>query len=122
MIFNGMNAEEENECVTFCEQIRFSIDQDQMFQNAEVKIEITNNTMSLILLSEHAFNFEEVDYIVKLIDENELFCFEKLLNLGWCSASKVVNSAPGHIEFSWLKVNSTPCICQICSDRFNKNE
>ena len=46
-----MNNEivDEVKCVTFLEQIRYSIDQDRMFQNSEVKTDITHNTMSLIL-------------------------------------------------------------------------
>ena len=46
-----MNNEivDEVKCVTFLEQIRYSIDEDRMFQNSEVKTDISHNTMSLIL-------------------------------------------------------------------------
>ena len=79
-----MNNEiiDEVKCVTFLEQIRYSIDEDRMFKNTEVKTHITHNTMSLILLKGQAFDFQEIDYIVKLIDENELFSFNDLFNCG----------------------------------------
>ena len=113
---------DEVKCVTFLEQIRFSIDQDRMFQNSEVKIDVTHYTMSLILLNEQPFDFQEIEYIVNLIDENELFSFQELYNLGWCSSSKVTRAAPGSLEFSWLKFSNEECICQTCSLRFKENE
>ena len=112
---------DEVKCVTFLEQIRFSIDQDRMFQNSEVKIDVTHNTMSLILLNDQPFDFQEIEYIVNLIDENELFSFQELYNLGWCSSSKITRAAPGRLKFSWLKLNEE-CFCQICSLRFKENE
>ena len=110
---------DEVKCVTFLEQIRYSIDQDRMFGNTEVKIDVTHNTMSLILLKGQAFDFQEIDYIVKLIDENELFSFNDLFNCGWCSSSKVTEASPGNLEFSWLKVGDK-CDCATCSLRFEK--
>ena len=112
---------DEVKCVTFLEQIRFSIDQDRMFLNSEVKVNMTHCTMSLILKKETAFNFEEIDYIVKLIDENELFSFNDLYNNGWCSSSKVTEASPGNLEFSWLKIGEK-CTCATCSLRFEKDE
>ena len=49
-----MNNEivDEAKCVTFLEQIRYSMDQDKMFQNTEVTTDITLNTMSLIVKRE----------------------------------------------------------------------
>ena len=118
-----MNNEiiDEVKCVTFLEQIRNSIDEDRMFQNCEVKTDITHNKMSLILKKGEAFNFQEIDYIVKLIDENELFSFNDLYNCGWCSSSKVTEASPGNLEFSWLKIGEK-CNCATCSLRFEKNE
>ena len=108
-------------CVTFLEQIRHSIDEDRMFQNCEVKTDITHNTMSLIFKKGETFNFQEIDYIVKLIDENELFSFNNLYNCGWCSSSKVTEASPGNLEFSWLKIGDK-CGCATYSLRFEKNE
>ena len=118
-----MNNEivDEVKCVTFLEQIRYSIDEDRMFQNCEIKTEITHNTMSLIPRKGQTFNYEEIDYIVKLIDENELFFFNDLYNCGWCSSSKVIEANPGNLEFSWLKIGEK-CSCATCSLRFEKNE
>ena len=118
-----MNNEivDEAKCITFLEQIRYSMDQDKMFQNAEVNTNVTLNTMSLILKKGQAFDYEEVDYLVKLIDENELFSFNNLYNCGWCSSSKVIEASPGILEFSWLKIGEK-CSCAICSLRFEKNE
>ena len=118
-----MNNEivDEAKCVTFLEQIRYSMDQDKMFQNAEVTTDITLNTMSLIVKKGEAFDYNEVDYLVKLIDENELFSFNNLYNCGWCSSSKVTEASPGNLEFSWLKIGEK-CGCAICSLRFEKNE
>ena len=108
-------------CVTFLEQIRYSIDQDRMFQNTEVETDVTHNTMSLIFKKGQAFDFQEIDYVVKLIDENELFSFNDLYNCGWCSSSKVTEASPGNLEFSWLKIGDK-CDCATCSLRFEKNE
>ena len=118
-----MNNEivDEVKCVTFLEQIRNSIDEDRMFKNSEVKTDITPNTMSLILKKEQAFDYQEIDYIVKLIDENELFSFNDLYNCNWCSSSKVTEASPGNLEFSWLKLGEK-CTCATCSLRFEKNE
>ena len=118
-----MNNEiaDEAKCVTFLEQIRYSMDQDKMFQNAEVSTDVTFNTMSLIVKKGEAFDYNEVDYLVKLIDENELFSFNNLYNCGWCSSSKVTEASPGNLEFSWLKIGEK-CGCAICSLRFEKNE
>ena len=112
---------DEVKCVTFLEQIRYSIDQDRVFQNSEVKTNITHSTMSLILLKGQAFDFQEIEYIVKLVDENELFSFNELYNCGWCSSSKVTKASPGNLEFSWLKIGDK-CNCATCSLRFEKNE
>ena len=116
-----MNNEiiDEVKCVTFLKQIRYSIDEDRMFQNTEIKIDVTHNTMSLILLKEQALDFQEIEYIVKLIDENELFSFNDLFNCGWCSSSKVTEASPGKVEFSWLKIGGK-CDCATCSLRFEK--
>ena len=112
---------DEVKCVTFLEQIRYSFHQDRMFQNAEVKTDISHNTMSLIFKKGQAFDFQEIDYVVKLIDENELFSFNDLYNCGWCSSSKVTEASPGNLEFSWLIVGDK-CDCATCSLRFEKND
>ena len=112
---------DEVKCVTFLEQIRYSIDQDKMLKNTEVITEVTTNTMSLFIKKSQAFDYDEVNYIVKLIDENELFSFNDLYNCNWCSSSKVTEASPGNLEFSWLKIGEK-CTCATCSLRFEKNE
>ena len=118
-----MNNEivDEVKCQTFLEQIRHSIDEDKMLNNSEITIEMTHNTMSLIIKKPQAFDFNEINYIVKLIDENELFFFNDLYNCDWCSSSKVTESIPGKLEFSWLKIGEK-CTCATCSLRFDQNE
>ena len=100
-----MNNEivDEVKCQTFLEQIRHSIDEDKMLNNSAITIEMTRNTMSLIIKKPQAFDFNEINYIVKLIDENELFFFNDLYNCDWCPSSKVTEAIPGKLEFSWLK-------------------
>ena len=90
-----------------------------MLKNSEIGTEMTHNTMSLIIKKPQAFDYNEIDYIVKLIDETELFFFNDLYNCNWCSSGKVTESTPGNLEFSWLKIGEK-CTCATCSLRFEK--
>ena len=104
---------DEVKCVTILEQIRFSIDQDRMFQNSEVKIDVTHNTMLLILLNEQPFDFQEIEYIVNLIDENELFSFQELYNLG--GAVRVSNYLTSNMRMMQMNF-----VCNLIMDMLKK--
>ena len=115
---------ETGKCSEFLEYIRYSIDTDRISENWDLEVEIKNEMMLLSIKSTKPFNEIETEYIVNSVDDFELFKFEELRPLGWCSSSKIVKSIPGHIEFAWLKTSNDlmKCSCQVCSDRFSKHE
>ena len=87
-----------------------------------------HNSISIIIKSSKDFVKDEIEFIVDTIADYELFKFDVLRKLGWCSSSKIVESSPGYLEFSWLNLRKSEdspiekCFCQICLDRFSETD
>ena len=120
------SQDSKNECNEFLEFIRYTIDIEPMSINWDLTTDLQNNNMSLIIKSSKTFNEDEIEFIVNTIADYELFKFDVLRKLGWCSSSKIIESSPGHLEFSWLNLSQKTensviekCFCQICLDRFD---
>ena len=122
----SVQKNEKEKCAEFIEYIRYSIAIEPMSNDWDLKIEIGNNVMMFNIKSSKIFDIEETEFIVNTIDDYELFKFNDLRDLGWCSSSKIIESSPGCIEFAWLKIPQSndltidKCPCQICLDRFEE--
>ena len=116
---------EKNECNKFLEFIRYSLALKPLSINWNIKTDLQNNSISLIIKSSKNFAKDEIELIVNTIADYELFKFDVLRKLGWCSSSKIIESSPGYLEFSWLNLTKSEdsviekCFCQICFDRFD---
>ena len=116
---------EKNECNEFLEFIRYSLVLKPLSINWNIETDLQNNSISLIIKSSKNFAKDEIELIVNTIADYELFKFDVLRKLGWCSSSKIIESSPGYLEFSWLNLTKSEdsviekCFCQICFDRFD---
>ena len=117
---------EKTECAEFLEFIRYTLAIDPLSTNWDMKTDLQNNSISLMIKSSKNFAKDEIEFIVDTIADYELFKFDILRKLGWCSSSKIIESSPGYLEFSWLNLRKNSedsviekCFCQICSDRFD---
>ena len=97
-----------------------------------IQTEIRENYMTLTIESIKKFDEGEINLIVEVLSDNELFRFEKLRQLGWCSGYNLFDCKPKHLEFNWMNLRairpSNPskknligeiCSCAICSIRFD---
>ena len=88
--------------------------------------------MTLTIDSSKKFSQDYIELIVKTISDSELFKFERLRQLGWCSGYNITDCPPKHLEFNWLnlRVIRPPnpskenligeiCSCSICRIRFD---
>ena len=75
-----------------------------------------------------AFNKEEINFIVSIIDDYKCTKFDKLREFGWCS-EETMGGCFGYLEFSWLNQHKTfakkdslisECNCQACLLRFSE--
>ena len=90
----------------------------------DIETDVVNNRITLIIKKSFAFDKEEIEFIVNTIADFELFKFDILRHLGWCSSSKLIESSVGHLEFSWLNQHKlfgksdsiAKCTCQLCLD------
>ena len=116
---------EKNECNEFLEFIRYSLVLKPLSINWNIETDLQNNSISLIIKSSKNFAKDEIELIVNTVADYELFKFDVLRKLGWCSSSKIIESSPGYLEFSWLNLTKSEdsviekCFCQICFDRFD---
>ena len=100
-------------------------------KNWNVQFKICDYYMTLTIDSSEKFSQDEISLIVKIISDNELFRFEKLRDLGYCSGYNLSDSYPKHLEFNWLNINSIrppkdsiykfneTCSCTTCRIRFD---
>ena len=79
-----------------------------------------------MIKSSKNFVKNEIEFIVDTIADYELLKFQSLRKLGCCSSSKIIESSPGYLEFSWLNLRKSEdfpiemCSCQICVGRFSE--
>ena len=110
---------EKIECSEFLEFIRYMLAIEPVSVNWD-------NSISIMIKSSKNFAKDEIEFIVDTIADYELFKFDVLRKLGWCSSNKIIESSPGYLEFSWLNLRKNSedsvieeCFCQICRDRFD---
>ena len=122
----SLKDSEKAECAEFLEFIRYTLAIDPLSINWDMKTDLQLNSISLIIKSSKNFVKDEIEFIVDTIADYELFKFDVSRKLGWCSSSKIVESSPGYLEFSWLnlrKSEDSPIekgFCQICLVRFSE--
>ena len=116
---------EKNECNEFLEFIRYTLGIEPVSNNWDIKTDLQNNSISIMIKSSENFAKDEIEFIVDTIADYELFKFDVLRKLRWCSSGKIIESSPGYLEFSWLNLRKSEdsviekCFCQICLDRFD---
>ena len=98
----SLEGTEKIECAEFLEFIRYTIAIDPLSSNWDIEIDLQKNSISLMIKSSKNFVKDEIEFIVDTIADYELFKFHSLRKLGWCSSSKIIESSPGYLEFSWL--------------------
>ena len=119
---------EKIECAEFLEYIRYTLAIEPVSINWDIKTDLQNNSISIMIKSSKNFPKDEIEFIVDTIADYELFKFDFLRELGWCSSSKIIESSPGYLEFSWLnlrKPDDSPiekCSCIVCVDRFSEQD
>ena len=119
---------EKIECAEFLEFIRYTLSIDPVSINGDIKTDLQHNSIPIIIKSSKNFVKDEIEFIVDIIADYELFKFDVLRKLGWCSSSNIVESSPGYLEFSWLNLRKSEdspiekCFCQICFDRFSETD
>ena len=118
---------EKNECTEFLEYIRYTLAIEPMSINWDIETDLQDNNITLMIKSSNRFIKNEIEFIVDTISDYELIKFDALRKLGWCSSSKIIESSPGYLEFSWLNLRKKSedsaienCSCQICLDRFDE--
>ena len=122
----SLEGTEKIECAEFLEFIRYTIAIDPLSSNWDIEIDLQKNSISLMIKSSKNFVKDEIEFIVDKIADYELFKFHSLRKLGWCSSSKIIESSPGYLEFSWLNLRKSEDFpiemysCQICVDRFSE--
>ena len=95
---------EKNECNEFLEYIRYTLAIETLSVNWDIKTDLQNNSISIMIKSSKIFAKDEIEFIVDTIADYELFKFDFSRKLGWCSSSKIIESSPGYLEFSWLNL------------------
>ena len=121
-----MNAAEKIECGEFLEHIRYSICLEPFSINWDLETDLQKHCFALKIKSSKNFVKDEIEFVVNTIADYELFKFDSLRKLGWCSSSKIIESSPGYLEFSWLKLRKSDdspikkCSCMVCDDRFSE--
>ena len=117
---------EKNECSEFLEFIRYMLAIEPVSSNWDIKTDLQNNSMSIIIKSSKIFAKDEIEFIVDTIADYELCKFDVLRKLSWYSSSKILESSPGYLEFAWLNLAQKSedsviekCFCQICLSRFD---
>ena len=122
----SLQSHEKGECNEFLEFINYTLAIEPVSINWDIKTDVQNNSMSIIIKSSKSFAKDEIKFIVDTIADYELFKFDVLRKLGWCSSSKILESSPGYLEFSWLNLAQKSedsviekCFCQICLSRFD---
>ena len=116
---------EKIECNEFLEFIRYTLAIEAVSTNWDMT-DLQNNSISIMIKSSKNFAKDEIEFTVDTIADYELFKFDILKKLGWCSSSKIIESSPGYLEFSWLNLRKNSedsvieeCFCQICRSRFD---
>ena len=125
-------TENEKPEVEFLESIRHKLMLCDESKNWTVKTESLDSYMTLTIDSSRKLDQEYIELIVKTISDAELFLFEKLRQLGWCSGYNITDCRTRHLEFNWLNLRairpSNPskenligeiCSCSICRIRFD---
>ena len=117
---------EKNECVEFLEYIRHTLAIESISTNWDLETDTQDNIITLMIKSSTRFIKNEIEFIVDTISDYELLKFDVLRKVGWCSSSKIIESSPGYLEFSWLNLRKNSedspiekCFCEICLDRFD---
>ena len=122
----SLEGSEKIECNEFLKYIRYTIALEPVSVNWDIETDLQKNSISLMIKSSKIFVKNEIEFIVDTIADYELFKFHSLRELGWCSSSKIIESSPGYLEFSWLNLRKSEdfpiekCSCQICVDRFSE--
>ena len=122
----SLEGTEKIECAEFLEYIRYTITIEPLSSNWDIETDLQKSSISLMIKSSKNFVKNEIEFIVDTIADYELFKFHSLRKLGWCSSSKIIESLPGYLEFSWLNLRKSEdfpiekCSCQICVDRFSE--
>ena len=123
-----MNAAEKMECSEFLEYIRYSICLEPFSINWDLETDLQKRCITLKIKSSKRFAKDEIEFVVNTIADYELFKLDSLRDRGWCSSSKIIESSPGYLEFSWLNLRKSEdfpiekCSCQICLDRFSERD
>ena len=122
----SLEGTEKIECAEFLEFIRYTLAIDLLSSNWDIETDLQKNSISLTIKSSKNFVKNEIKFIVDTIADYELFKFHSLRELGWCSSSKIIESSPGYLEFSWLNLRKSEnfpiekCSCQICVEIFSE--
>ena len=69
----------------FFEDIHHRIMLNEESKKWSVETKFNDSYITLTIQSSEKFNQEHIELIVKVISDSELFRFEKLRQLGWCS-------------------------------------
>ena len=117
---------ENKECNEFLEKNKYKINLEPMSKDWEIETIRENTHITLIIKSSKRFIQNEIEFIVDTIHDKELVKFDILRELGWCSSSKIIESSPRYLEFSWLNLRERSedstiekCSYQICLYRFD---
>ena len=73
---------EKNECNEFLEFIRYTLAIEPVSINWDIKTDLQNNSISIIIKSSKSFAKDEIEFIVDTIADYELFKFDVLRKLG----------------------------------------
>ena len=123
-----MNDTEKMECSEFLEYIRYSICLEPFSINRDLETDLQKHCIALKIKSSKNFVKDEIEFVINTIADYELFKFDSLRKLGWCSSSQIIESSPGYLEFSWLnlrKSDDSPiekCSRMVCVDRFSEQD
>ena len=123
-----MNAAEKIECGEFLEYIRYSICLEPFSIDWDLETDLQKHCITLKIKSSKKFVKDQIEFVVNTIADYELFKFDSLRKLGWCSSTKIIECLPGYLEFSWLnlrKSDDSPikkCSCMVCDDRFSEQD
>ena len=116
--------------VEFLEDIRHRLLLNNESKKWNIQTKIHENYMTLTIESIKKIDEDEINLIVEVLSDNELFRFEKLRQLGWCSGYNLSDCEPKHLEFTWMNLRAIRplskknligeiCSCTICRIRFD---
>ena len=99
-------TENEKPEVDFLEDIRHKLMLCNESKNWNIQTDVSDNFMTLTIDSLKKFTQDNIELIVQTISDKELFKFERLRQLGWCSGYNLPDCDSKHLEFNWLNLRA----------------